>query len=308
MLPQNKNNDALPLVTAKNMTQPHRNTIFLETAEVLSHDSYPGEQFILRVQAPKCAANAQPGSFAHISCDPALPMRRPLSIMRVARDQGWVEFLYKAVGHGTQLLSQRVAGEKISVMGPIGKGFMLDPDRPRALLIGGGVGIPPMVFIADAMRANPDFSPFVIMGSEVPFPFTTRPSQFVIPGMQDGVIAAMPLMEDWGIPSRLASQQDYAGCHHGYVTDVARSWLQALDQQQRGEVAIYSCGPHPMLAAVAALAKEFDLPCQVSLEEFMACGVGGCAGCSVKVETDAGSAMKRVCVDGPVFEAAQVFA
>ena len=87
----------------------------------------------------------------------------------------------------------------------------------------------------------------------------------------------------------------------------ARHWLDALDNEARAQVEIFSCGPHPMLEAVAKLAKEYELPCQVSLEEFMACGVGGCAGCVVQVETEQGPAMKRVCVDGPVFEAAQVF-
>jgi dihydroorotate dehydrogenase electron transfer subunit len=72
-------------------------------------------------------------------------------------------------------------------------------------------------------------------------------------------------------------------------------------------VEIYSCGPTPMLKAVAAVAREFGLPCQVSLEEYMACAVGGCAGCTVRVNTDQGPAMKRVCVDGPVFEASTVF-
>ncbi|MEJ2396747.1 MAG: dihydroorotate dehydrogenase electron transfer subunit, partial [Gammaproteobacteria bacterium] len=76
---------------------------------------------------------------------------------------------------------------------------------------------------------------------------------------------------------------------------------------QRTEVGVYACGPHPMLEATARLAREFDLPCQVSLEEFMACAVGGCAGCVVEVQTDAGPAMKRVCVDGPVFDAYTVF-
>ena len=110
-----------------------------------------------------------------------------------------------------------------------------------------------------------------------------------------------------GYPSRLASLQGYAGCFQGYVTDLARAWLQALDASALAEVEVFACGPHPMLAAVAALAREFALPCQVSLEEYMACGVGGCAGCTVEVRTTAGPAMKRVCVDGPVFEAQEVF-
>lgn len=129
----------------------------------------------------------------------------------------------------------------------------------------------------------------------------------MIPGMPDGVIACMPLLEDWGVSSRLTSLQGYPGCYEGYVTDLARHYIEALDKEQRQQIEIYSCGPHPMLEAVARLAKEYDLPCQVSLEEFMACAVGGCAGCVVKVETENGPVMKRVCVDGPVFDAYQVF-
>lgn len=289
------------------MHKPHRNTLLLEDSEIISHDSFAGDQYILRVQAPRIAQRAQPGSFVHLQCDPMLPMRRPISIMRVDAGAGWVEFLYKAFGHGTQLLATRNPGEFLSLLGPIGVPFSLHKERSRPLLIGGGVGIPPMIFLSDALRQDKDYTPFVIMGSEVPFPFTTRPSTIMVPGMPDGVIACMPLLEDWGIASRLASKQGYAGTHDGYVTDLARHYLDALDDAQRREVEIYSCGPHPMLEAVAKLAREYDLPCQVSLEEFMACAVGGCAGCVVKVDTENGSAMKRVCVDGPVFDAYSVF-
>jgi dihydroorotate dehydrogenase electron transfer subunit len=115
-------------------------------------------------------------------------------------------------------------------------------------------------------------------------------------------------LEDWKIPSRLASLQGYPGCFEGFITDLARYWLQTLPSDQQKEVALYACGPHPMLEATAKLAREFDLPCQISLEEFMACAVGGCAGCVVEVQTAQGPAMKRVCVDGPVFDARAVFA
>jgi dihydroorotate dehydrogenase electron transfer subunit len=121
------------------------------------------------------------------------------------------------------------------------------------------------------------------------------------------VIAAMPLLEDWSIPSRLTSLSGFPGCHEGYVTDLARAWLSALDPVALGEVEVFACGPHPMLEAAAGLARELGLPCQVSLEELMACAVGGCAGCTVPVATERGPAMKRVCVDGPVFQASQVF-
>jgi dihydroorotate dehydrogenase electron transfer subunit len=115
------------------------------------------------------------------------------------------------------------------------------------------------------------------------------------------------LLEDWGIASRLSSLQGFPGCFDGYVTDLARTWLESMDSNQHQNIEIFSCGPTPMLKAVAALAAEFDLPCQLSLEEYMACAVGGCAACVVRVETAKGPAMKRVCVDGPVFEASAVF-
>ncbi len=286
----------------------HRGTILIEDATVVSQVAYAGEQYVLRVNAPRVAGKAQPGSFAHLTCDPSLPMRRPLSIMRVSVDEGWVEFLYKAVGAGTRLLAQRGPGDSISVMGPIGEPFRLHGDRTRPMLLGGGVGIPPMVFLADALRRDrgAGWRPLVMMGSEVPFPFPVTPSRIMVPGMPEGVIASMPLLEDWGIPSRLASLQGFAGCYEGYITDLARAWLQTLDDSAKAEVEILACGPTPMLRAVAALARQFDLPCQVSLEEYMACAVGGCAGCVVEVHTAAGAAMKRVCVDGPVFESRAV--
>ncbi len=286
----------------------HRDTIAVENAKILERQDFPGDQVILRVHAPEIAASAKPGQFAHIQCDPALAMRRPLSIMRVSAKNGWVDFLFKVLGEGTRLLAQRKVDDVLSIMGPIGKPFETQMRHSRPLLIGGGVGIPPMVFLADSMREVKDaYQPFVIMGSEVPFPFKTQPSQIMVPGVPGDVIAAMPLMDDWGFASRLASQQDYPGCFNGYVTDLARTWLDALSDEQRKEVAVFACGPHPMLEAVAKLAQEYHLPCQVSLEEFMACAVGGCAGCVVEVQTETGPAMKRVCVDGPVFDSNAVF-
>jgi len=284
----------------------HRNTILVEDGEILTQQAHPGDQFILRLQAPRIAQRAQAGSFVHLECDRLLPMRRPLSIMRADPKAGWIELLYRAFGAGTRLLSGHGPGTRLSVLGPIGRPFTPHPERPRALLLGGGVGIPPMIFLVEEMRRRGGYAPLVLMGSEVPFPFTARPSQIMVPGLPEGAIAAMPLMDDWGIPSRLASLQGYPGCFHGYVTDLARRWLDALAPAQRDEVEIFACGPHPMLAATAKLARDYALPCQISLEEFMACAVGGCAGCTVRIRTPDGPAMKRVCVDGPVFDAASV--
>jgi dihydroorotate dehydrogenase electron transfer subunit len=287
----------------------HRGTILLEDAQVLSHAHFDGDQHVLRLHAPRCAARATPGSFVHLRCSAELPMRRPLSIMRAAAQAGWIEVLYKVTGVGTRALARVAPASTLSVLGPIGVGFTPHPTRPRVLAIGGGVGIPPLIFLAERLLEDPasGWKPLVLMGSELPFPFRVRPSTILIPGMPDEAIGCMPLLDEIGVPSRLATRAGYAGCFDGYVTDLARAWLSARSPDQLAATAVFACGPTPMLAATARLAREFALPCQVALEEFMACAVGGCAGCAVAVRTAQGTAMKRVCVDGPVFEASAVF-
>jgi dihydroorotate dehydrogenase electron transfer subunit len=163
-----------------------------------------------------------------------------------------------------------------------------------------------MLFLAEWLKARQDFQPLVLLGSEIPFPFTARPSRILLSGIPAGVIACAPLLEDWGIPSRLASLQGYPGCFAGTVTELAREWLLSLDLSLRREVEIFACGPAPMLRATAHLCAELALPGQISLEEYMACAVGGCAGCTVRIKTPEGPRMQRVCVDGPVFDAQEI--
>ena len=289
---------------AQEHAQRNRNTLFVESGELVAVDYFPGEQCIMRVRAPKIAAAAKPGSFVHMSCDSTLPMRRPLSIMRVVED--CISVLFKSHGDGLRLLSEKKIGASISLLGPIGKPFQADPKRPNCVLIGGGVGIPPMVFLADALRQDPAWQPLAILGSEIPFPFELRPSSIETPWVENDIVSCMPLLEDWCIPSRLCSLADFDGTFRGYVTDLAEIWLQSLSDAEREKTQLFACGPTVMLKAVAALAARHNVPCQVSLEEFMACAVGGCAGCTVEITTPDGPAMKRVCVDGPVFEASVV--
>lgn len=286
----------------------YRGSIFLEEAEVIDHVAHSHGQFILRARAPRCAAAARAGSFAHVTCAPEIPMRRPLSIMRANPGNGSVEFLYKIVGHGLARLAHRKTGESISILGPIGRPFRPDPQRPKALLIGGGVGIPPMVFLAEAMARNKGhgWEPLVLMGSEVPFPFDLA-SPGAYGHLPETATASLADLEAIGVNSRLASGAGLAGCFPGFVTQLAEAWLSGLNEKDRNLTSIFACGPTPMLAEAARVARSFEIPCQVSLEEFMACAVGGCAGCTVAVRTPTGVAMKRVCVDGPVFDAETVF-
>ena len=293
---------------AADKAQKNRGTIFVEDGEVISVSTFPDEQYIYRLMAPQCASRALPGSFVHAQCDIELPMRRPLSIMRANPKEGWIDLLFKAVGEGLRLFATKKPGDILSLIGPIGRPFEAHTECANALLIGGGVGIPPMIFLAEHLKNDTsDWHPLVLMGSEIPFPFELQVSKITCDWLPDETNSAMPLLEDWNIPSRLASLSEFDGCYKGFVTDLADEYLASLSQDDLHKTEIFSCGPTPMLKAAAALARKYDLPCQVSLEEFMACAVGGCAGCTVLVQTPDGPAMKRVCVDGPVFDAATVF-
>ena len=286
------------------MVKTHRDTISVNDCQVLAHYQFEADQYIITLESKEIADSTRPGQFVHLSVSGMLAMRRPISVMSVDADNGTFDLLYKIVGEGTKQLADRRIGDVLSVIGPIGNGFELT-DRKIPLLIGGGVGMPPMIAIAQKIKDNAYYNPYVILGSEVPFPFEA--SQSSLSGFNSSKFYTMPLLEEWRVPCGLASLQDYEGVYKGYVTDLAREYLDSLSSSDLKEVEVFTCGPNPMLEAVSKLSNEYNLPCQASLEEYMACAVGGCAGCVVEVATENGPAMKRVCVDGPVFDAKTVF-
>jgi len=276
-------------------------TVFEESAEILAHVTHPGDQFVMRLHAPKTAAAATPGQFVHLRVSAERALRRPISIMLADPHRGTVDLLYKAIGEGTHLLSERTVGETIPMLGPIGQPFDLSDTAKRYVLIGGGVGIPPMIFAADALQSKADC--VVFAGSEVDFPFALKPSTMLLPGVSGNAILSITSLEERGIPCRLASNAGLYGCYEGHVPNLACDYLSALSQAERARCVLLSCGPHPMLHAVARLGREFDLPAFLSLEEHMACAIGGCAGCVVKTIEQGEEKYRRVCVDGPVFAA-----
>ncbi len=283
------------------MANEHRNTLFEEQAEVLAHITHPGDQFVMRLMAPKTAARARPGQFVHMRVSDERDLRRPISIMLTDPERGTIDLLYKAIGEGTRLLSQRKTGDVIPMLGPIGEPFDLSDGSKRYVLIGGGVGIPPMIFAADTLQGKADC--IVFAGSEVEFPFALKPSATLLPGIKGNTILAIRSLEERDIPSRLASNAGLYGCYEGHVPNLARDYLAALNEEERKRCVLLSCGPHPMLHAVARVGREFDLPTYLSLEEYMACALGGCAGCVVKTIENGEEKYRRVCVDGPVFAA-----
>jgi dihydroorotate dehydrogenase electron transfer subunit len=145
--------------------------------------------------------------------------------------------------------------------------FTPHSERPHLLLIGEDGGIGPMVGLADSLRSrrDADWRILVLLGSETtPFPFRPRPSVIVVPGIPAGTIACMPLLEEWGVASRLASRTDRPGCFDGAVTDLAAHWLRGLSPAGLTQVEIFACGPTPMLEVTADIARRFALPFQLA--------------------------------------------
>lgn len=281
--------------------------IFVEQTRVQACQSFPAEQYRMRLLAPQCAQVACPGNFVHLRCDSSLPMRRPYSIMSVSPQQGEIEILYKVVGEGSRKLASCKVGTELSMLGPIGNAFEAHPERSNLLLLGGGVGIPPLFFFTQQMCQDKNYQSTVLMGSEVPFPFDTCHSKLSVTGLPTDCNLSLTELEMLKVPTRLCSQQEMAGCYSGQIDELARLYLSELSSELIGRTEIFTCGPKPMLKNVAKLAVEFGLPCQVALEEYMACGVGGCAGCTVETRQNKTTVMKRVCVDGPVFDAHDIF-
>ena len=189
----------------------------------------PGEQFVLRVQAPRAARTR---NARHVRAHRVRPVDRRCagrcrSCAR-APTEGWLEFLYKPKGHGLEMLGAPPAGRSRQRARADRPRLHGRSARPRLLALGGGVGIPPMIFLAEQVRADRKLRPLVLMGSEVPFPFELVESRSPVPGVGKAATHAVALLEQWGVPSRLASNAGIAGAHRGYITDLARDALQAM--------------------------------------------------------------------------------
>jgi dihydroorotate dehydrogenase electron transfer subunit len=263
------------------------------TGTIVRNEGSGPSFYRMEVELP-APVSFQPGQFAMVSGwpgnDPLLP--RPLAVFRGAAapgGKGTVEFAYKVVGRGTALLSGLHPGDPVSLTLPLGKGFDLSRERARHILVGGGVGFS-SVFPAAAALAGRK-APFDLLfgartRSELP------PSAWIPPLGPHG--KGHPCTED-----------GTAG-FQGLVTEAARETLSSLPAHERERTVLLACGPHAMLRAVARIADEFGLPAQVSLESHMACGFGVCWGCVAAVKEGEGTAFRRVCKEGPVFDSREV--
>lgn len=220
------------------------------------------------------------GQFLHIKCGDGQLLRRPISVARTQWDEpeDTAVLIFEVRGEGTRWLSQRRVGDKLDVLGPLGNGFNVS-DGSHYLLVGGGIGVPPLVEYGE----SPKWSKVAVLG------FRTKDKAFP---------AIVSRFKEHCEQTYLCTDDGTLG-RHGFVDAQMRDILA----KDNSFTAILACGPRPMLKNVAKVAAEFGVPCQVSMEERMACGVGACLGCAIQM-TD--GTMKHVCKDGSVFHAEEV--
>ena len=254
----------------------------MTTAEVVNQSRIAEDIYSLTLKAPEIAKEAVPGQFVSLySKDSSRLLPRPISLCEINPGKGTLRLVYRVVGAGTAEFSCLRSGDMIPVMGPLGNGFQLTSSEP--VLMGGGIGIPPMLELAKRLSQQgvPKKQLHVILGY--------RDTAFMADDFHK--VATVHITSDSGAVGR-----------KGNVVDCAR------EENIRGDM-IFACGPTPMLRAIKRYAYENDLPAQLSLEEHMACGIGACLACVCKTaEVDKHFKVntRRVCKDGPVFFAEEV--
>ncbi len=310
----------------------HRSPVRALVARVVSHVRVCREHGRLEVVADRIPA-AEPGQFYQVRCGEALDapprvvelrggvrplvspasvglkrpalLRRPLSIADQWRDadgRDHLAFIYRVVGIGTSWLRDVTVGQWLDLIGPLGRGFALPEQDVPLACVGGGVGIPPLLFVGRRLGASGRRGGTFILGATtralLPVPLAAEPD----PGGEPRTCLRLPGEAD--MPAIITSDDGSVGMR-GVVTDGLARWIDGLAPQDRDRALVLACGPEAMLAAVARYTREAHVSCQLSIERRMACGLGTCLSCIVRVRDAArpgGVRWALACSEGPVFD------
>ncbi len=251
-------------------------------AKVLSNEKLSDAHYRIKLDVSQIAKSARAGQFVHIRCSPGYDplLRRPFSIHKSR--QGRIDVLYQVVGKGTGLLSQKRRGDQLDSLGPLGKGFEIEPAFNKIFVVGGGIGAAPLYMVAQEItRLGHGQDVTVLLGAK---------NKELILGKDD--------FERLGLEVMIATEDGSTG-YRGLISNL---FQELILSQTSPSVAIYSCGPVSMLRKIAGLSRHRGFFCQVSVEQKMGCGLGACLGCVIRGT----SGYLRVCKEGPVFDAEEI--
>ncbi len=252
------------------------------TAPVISCSEVIPGVYLIWLEAPEVIAGTKAGQFVMVACGEDTLLRRPISIHRADGDR--LALLVANVGRGTDWLSQRKAGDTLDILGPLGNGFDIRDDSKNILLVAGGMGIAPLVFLADTTIKS---------GKKVTFITGARTADCLLP-----VSTPQKTHDDGVMPASINiinTTDDGTEGFRGPATDLIPAYLEGIDQ-------IFACGPVEMYQTMSQIPELKNKSVQISLEIMMGCGVGVCYGCTIKTK----QGIKQVCKDGPVFEMGEV--
>lgn len=256
--------------------------MFLERAEIVSNQVVAPGYYKMVLASERIAKKVKPGQFVHIRCSESYQplLRRPFSIHSQIDGQTF-SLLYQVVGTGTALLSQKKPRQSLDVLGPLGQGFETYPQDERAILVGGGIGVAPLLFLAQQLLKGKK-QVILLLGAK------TKDRLLAVSDFKSLDVEVTVTTEDGSAGSR------------GIVSDLFEQTLLTTDRPRK--TTIYACGPEAMLARITTISLIYDFPCQVCLEEMMACGVGACLSCVVATK----QGYRRVCAEGPVFDGGEI--
>lgn len=278
-----------------------------EIAVVVDQSSLGNGIYDLTLKTDKIAKAAKAGQFVSVySNDKSKLLPRPISLCGINRDDDTIRLVYRVTGEGTgtEDFSRLVRGDKVRILGPLGNGFTVQPGK-KAFLIGGGIGVPPMLQLAKDINAGivqtsgeeKNSGQAAMEGAEIK---TAVCDMNIVMGYRDENTFLLDEFKEQAA-SFVATEDGSVGTKGNVIDAIKENALEAD--------VIYACGPMPMLRALKAYAAEHDMDCFVSMEERMACGIGACLACVCKTkDKDAHSNVnnKRICKEGPVFDAKEV--
>ncbi len=257
-----------------------------EKGTILSNDCMEANFFRMRIETETIAKAVHPGQFLQIKCsEDNFILRKPISVFD--RGKNYVEILYEVVGEGTKALSKRISGTEIEFIGPLGNGFSLPSKAVDSIvLVSGGIGFAPLHFLAKEIAGLERFS--------------TDKLHFFC-GMRDQQTCFLSeLLHNIPLKSSISTDDGSIG-FKGRVTELLDNYFTELSLSEN--IMMYSCGPKPMLKAVQTVAEKFEIKCELAYHNYMICGIGACL-CCVNKASD--GKYKRVCYDGPVFDAKEL--